>query len=52
MGSESVQSGKVKIGFEYTNDPKNTLFLDMYPCDLQVDDILDGYPVKNCTCNY
>ncbi|CAI2373836.1 unnamed protein product [Moneuplotes crassus] len=52
MGSNAVQTGKVKISFDFTNDPEDTLFMDMYPCDLDVDGILDGYKVKQCTCNY
>lgn len=52
MGANAVQTGLVKISFDFTDDPDNTLFMDMYPCDKDVDGILDGYEVEKCTCNY
>ena len=52
MGSNAVQTGKVKISFDFTNDPQNTLMMDMYPCDLDVNGTLDGYEVESCTWNY
>jgi len=52
MGSNAVQTGKVKISFDFTTDPDETLYMDMYPCDLEVDGFLEGYPVKQWTCNY
>ena len=52
MGSNAVQTGKVKINFDFTSDPENTLMMDMYAWDMEVDDILDGYHVQKCTWNY
>lgn len=49
MGSNAVQTGKVKISFDFTNDPDKTLMMDMYPCDLDVNGTLDGYEVQSCT---
>lgn len=53
MGANAVQTGKVKIGFDFTDDPDNTLFMDMFPCDMDVEDgVVEGYEVESCTCNY
>jgi len=30
MGSNAVQTGKVKIGFEFNNNPEESLVMDMY----------------------
>lgn len=52
MGSNAVQSGKVKISFDFDTDPEQTLFLDMYACDMEVNETLEGYVVEPCGCNY
>jgi hypothetical protein len=52
MGSNAVQSGKVKISFTFDNDPEKSLVDEMYPCDMQVNGTLEGYYVEPCTCNY
>jgi len=52
MGSNAVQTGKVKISFAFDNDEEKSLSLDMYPCNMQVNDTLEGYEVESCTCNY
>jgi hypothetical protein len=52
MGSNAVQTGRVKISFEYNNDPDQSLIIDMHPCNMEVKDTLDGYPAKPCGCNY
>lgn len=52
MGSNAVQTGKVKISFDYSSDPLDTLVMDMYPCDMEVEKKLDGYDIEQWTCNY
>ena len=52
MGSNAVQSGKVKISFNYNNNPDVSLIKNMYACDMEVGDTLEGYKVEECTCNY
>ena len=52
MGSNAVQTGKVKISFSYENDEERALLKEMYPCDMNVNGTLDDYPVAPCTCNY
>lgn len=52
MGSNAVQTGRTKIGFDFSTDPDRSLILDMYACDMEVSGILDGYQVEQCTCNY
>lgn len=52
MGSNAVQTGRVKISFKFDNNPEQSLVINMHPCDMEVKDTLDGYPVKSCGCNY
>jgi hypothetical protein len=52
MGSNAVQTGKTKIGFDFSNDPERSSILDMYACDMDVNGTLSGYKVEACTCNY
>ena len=52
MGSNAVQTGKVKISFDFQNDPDKSLIKEMYPWDKQVNGTIEGYEVEPCTCNY
>ena len=52
MGSNAVQSGKVKISFDFDSNPDQSLIKEMYPCDKLVNGTLEGYEVEPCTCNY
>lgn len=52
MGSNAVQTGKTKISFQFTPDPAESLVKEMYACNMEVGDTLEGYPVSACGCNY
>ena len=52
MGSNAVQTGKVKISFDFVQDEERSYIEDMYACDKDVNGTLDGYEVEPCTCNY
>lgn len=52
MGSNAVQTGKVKISFQFSSNPEESMIKDMYACDMEVGDKLEDYDVANCTCNY
>ena len=52
MGSNAVQTGKVKITFDFDNNPQESLVMDMYACDMDVNNTLEDYVVAPCTCNY
>lgn len=53
MGSNAVQTGKVKISFDYSQDEETSYIDQMYPCDMAINStVLDGYYVEPCTCNY
>lgn len=52
MGSNAVQTGKTKISFEFTPDPTDSMVKEMYACNMEVGDTLEGYPVSACGCNY
>jgi hypothetical protein len=52
MGSNAVQTGKTKISFSFTQDPTTSMIKEMYPCNMEVGDTLENYPVSECGCNY
>ena len=52
MGSNAVQTGKVKISFDFSSDPESSYIDEMYACDKDVNGTIDGYEVQPCTCNY
>ena len=52
MGSNAVQTGKVKISFDFTSDPDRSLIKEMYPWDKQVNGTIENYEVEPWTCNY
>lgn len=52
MGSNAVQSGKVKVSFKFDNDDEKSMIDSMYPCNKEVNGTLEGYYVEPCTCNY
>lgn len=52
MGTNAVQTGKVKISFEFSSDPERSYIDKMYPCDMDVNGTIDSYQVEPCTWNY
>ena len=52
MGSNAVQTGKVKISFDFNPNEERSLIKEMYPCDRQVNGTIEGYDVEPCTWNY